>query len=233
MILSLIMLIYYSLVFNVADTFESTKDCKVLVSSIDDQYDGDCKKGKAEGMGTAKGEDTYQGEFKKGYPHGQGRYIWADGNFFSGEFKKGLKDGYGELVVKRPNQLDSIVVGYWKEDNYVGRYENAYDIGNNKNIRRVRINKVAETPNQVQVFVVTPEGFPIPLEAIEGRDQMNQKTAFTAEFMGWPQVAFPLSNARISYQFRSMDGIGIRDCFAEFSINSPGSWEVNIETEIR
>ncbi len=206
--------------------------CKVELESINASYEGDCKKGMAEGIGTARGEDTYVGEFKKGLPHGQGRYIWSDGNYYSGDFRKGTPEGYGEKVIKRPGLLDSLVIGYWKSGNYVGRYESAYDIGNNKNVRRVKISKVGETPNQIQIFVTTNNGFPIPLESITGSDSRNTPNEFTAEYFGWKSVQFPFRDGRVSYQFKKMDGVGIQDCFAEFEIFAPGNWEVVLETDL-
>lgn len=213
-------------------TVELKPKCKVELEAISESYDGDCKKGMAEGVGTARGVDVYAGEFKKGLPHGQGRYIWSNGNYYSGDFRKGLPEGYGEKVIKIPGQLDSLVIGYWKGGNYVGKYESAYSIGNNKNVRRVKIIKIGETPNQVQIFVTTSNGFPIPLESITGSDSKNMKNEFTMEFMGWKNVQFPLTSGRVSYQFKKMDGVGIQDCFAEFEIFAPGSWEVYLETDL-
>ena len=66
--------------------FTYAQDCKVLKESISGSYTGDCKKGRAHGEGTAKGEDSYTGEFKKGLPHGFGKYTWADGSMYEGDF---------------------------------------------------------------------------------------------------------------------------------------------------
>jgi hypothetical protein len=211
---------------------ETKPKCKVELEAISDSYDGECKKGMAEGIGTAIGEDTYVGEFKKGLPHGQGRYIWSDGNYYSGDFRKGMPEGYGEKVIKRPGQLDSLVMGYWKSGDFIGQYESAYNIGNNKNVRRVRIIKVSDSPNQIQIFVISNNGFPIPLESITGTDSKSTKNEFTVKYMGWKNVQFPFIDGRISYQFKKMDGVGIQDCFAEFEIFTPGSWEVYFETDM-
>ena len=70
-------------------------DCKVLVENLKGQYNGDCKKGLANGDGSAKGIDTYVGEFKKGNPHGFGVYTFENGSNYIGNFKKGKMDGYG------------------------------------------------------------------------------------------------------------------------------------------
>ncbi len=103
-------------------------NCKVLLETISSQYDGDCKKGLADGAGTAKGTDTYTGEFKKGLPEGTGTYTWANGDVYEGEFKKGLKEGQG---TKRIKQSDGTIVeqkGFWKKDEYIGEYESPYEI---------------------------------------------------------------------------------------------------------
>ena len=39
--------------------------CEVLLNDIKGTYDGNCKKGKADGFGKAVGTDTYEGEFKE------------------------------------------------------------------------------------------------------------------------------------------------------------------------
>ena len=101
--------------------------CEVLLESISGEYEGECKKGKANGKGISKGTDTYDGQFKKGYPDGQGQYTWSNGNVFIGNFKKGLKEGEGRLVIKE-SQKDSLVIGYWSKDNYIGKEKDPYKI---------------------------------------------------------------------------------------------------------
>ncbi len=103
-------------------------DCKVLSEKISTQYDGECKKGLADGSGTAKGEDTYVGAFKKGVPHGIGTYTWADGNIYVGEFKRGLKDGKGKLTVALPDGQKKVQEGYWLKDKYIGENESPYTL---------------------------------------------------------------------------------------------------------
>ena len=44
----------------------SQAQCKVLLEAVSGEYEGGCKKGKADGKGIAKGTDSYEGEFKKG-----------------------------------------------------------------------------------------------------------------------------------------------------------------------
>ena len=66
------------------------------MKDINQSYTVDCKKGKADGKGLAKGKDIYKGEFKKGYPEGEGIYTFSNGDVFEGEFKKGAKNGPGK-----------------------------------------------------------------------------------------------------------------------------------------
>ena len=100
-------------------------DCKVLSDSLKGTYAGGCKDGKASGDGKATGIATYEGNFKNGYPDGQGKYSWANGDFYYGGWKKGLKDGKGEIHYVGNEKL---LKGYWKKDKYKGEYEDPYKI---------------------------------------------------------------------------------------------------------
>lgn len=102
--------------------------CKVLMPSISGQYEGECKKGKANGNGKAEGTDQYLGEFKNGLPHGKGVYRWKNGNFYDGEWSNGKRDGDGGMAYKRNGKTDSVITGFWKKDAYVGKFEKPYII---------------------------------------------------------------------------------------------------------
>ena len=104
------------------------QDCRVLLESIAGSYQGDCKKGLANGKGTAEGTDKYIGEFKKGYPNGFGTYTWSNGQVYEGEFKKGLKEGKGKMTVILPDGNTKDQVGYWLDDEYVGENKDPYKI---------------------------------------------------------------------------------------------------------
>lgn len=103
-------------------------DCKVLLEDISGEYEGDCKKGLAEGYGSAKGKDTYVGNFKKGLPHGTGIYTWANGDVFDGEFEKGMKDGAGKLTVSMADGQKKEQSGYWLRDEYIGEHPTPYEV---------------------------------------------------------------------------------------------------------
>lgn len=102
-----------------------SQDCFVAIDSLKGQYTGDCKNGKANGTGTAKGIDSYTGSFKNGYPDGVGTYIWANGNSYKGHWKDGLFDDEGTLTKINNNNKDSVVVlnGLWKNGKFINKTE--------------------------------------------------------------------------------------------------------------
>jgi len=144
-------------------------DCKVLLEEIAGEYDGDCKKGLAEGQGTSKGIDTYVGDFKKGLPHGTGTYTWANGDIYNGEFEKGLKEGPGKMIVQQADGQSKEQTGFWSKDKYIGEYENPYKVNyKSPGVLSVRIN---ETEN------ARGEGPSLLIET-----QHKGKTQFSSEF---------------------------------------------------
>jgi len=123
-------------------------ECKVLLEDIAGQYEGDCKKGLAEGKGTAKGTDTYVGDFKKGLPHGTGTYTWANGDIYIGEFKKGLKDGAGKITVSLLDGGKKEQTGFWLNDEYIGENKSPYEVTyKSPEVLSVRINETDNTAN--------------------------------------------------------------------------------------
>lgn len=85
-------------------------ECKVLVPEISENYDGKCKKGLAQGKGTASGIDNYVGRFVKGLPDGKGVYTWANGDKYDGYWDKGKRNGEGTFSF-RINNKDSVFSG--------------------------------------------------------------------------------------------------------------------------
>ncbi|MGV8092965.1 MAG: hypothetical protein AB2L24_14000 [Mangrovibacterium sp.] len=51
---------------------QETNTCKVLLTEISGSYEGECKKGLADGFGKATGVDQYEGELKKRLPEREG-----------------------------------------------------------------------------------------------------------------------------------------------------------------
>ena len=115
--------------------------CEVLLADIAGEYEGDCKKGIAEGKGKSSGTDSYEGEFKKGLPHGKGKYTWANGDVYEGEFKKGLKDGPGKMLVMLEGGASKEQSGFWKDDAYIGQYAIPYKLQyRSSGVTAVRVN---------------------------------------------------------------------------------------------
>ena len=103
-----------------------SQTCEVLVTALKGTYLGDCKKNKANGNGSATGEDSYTGEFKNGYPDGHGKYIWKNGDWYDGQWKKGKREGKGTMFYKEKDSKDSLLTGYWRNDKYIGKFEKPY-----------------------------------------------------------------------------------------------------------
>lgn len=114
----------------ITQTAAAQETCKVLMPSIAGVYEGDCKKGKANGSGKSEGTDQYLGEFKDGLPHGKGVYRWKNGDFYEGEWANGKKDGDGGMAYKRNGKADSVITGFWKKDAYLGKNEKPFKIHN-------------------------------------------------------------------------------------------------------
>ncbi len=130
------------------------QECKVFLTEISGTYQGDCNKGKAEGQGTAKGTDEYTGEFKAGYPDGHGVYTWKNGNVFEGGWVKGKRDGQGKMIFKRGDKADSVVTGFWKKDQYAGKFLKPYVVHHRTNhISRLDVRKIKGERNSIQIEV--------------------------------------------------------------------------------
>lgn len=105
------------------------QDCEVLLPEIKGSYTGECKGGKAEGIGTATGkEDSYGGQFKKGKPNGRGTWTWKDGHRYTGEWKDGLIDGTGEMHYTSMDGGDSMIPVTYAKGKRVGETNEPYKI---------------------------------------------------------------------------------------------------------
>lgn len=148
---------FVSVVF--ASFFLFSQDCSVEKESLKGTYTGDCKNGKASGKGKAVGTDTYEGEFKSGLPDGQGTYVWANGNSYTGKFAKGTRDGKGVMVYKRTNVADSVIDGYFKKDDYVGKFEKPYLVYfKSKSVTDVDIELKKNTFKQISFQITNTSG---------------------------------------------------------------------------
>ncbi|UMB60829.1 hypothetical protein MHL31_01120 [Lutibacter sp. A80] len=192
------------------------------MKSINKTYTGDCKKGKANGMGTANGEDSYVGLFKKGYPEGKGVYTWKNGNSFEGNFKKGKKTGPGKMIYKTATLKDSIVTGFWKNDTYLGLYETPYKkIDNSQNVTGVRFTKSEDNIKRVRLYV-REDNILIrnPQITIVVHNGLYQELRAQSDFVELTNATFPLK-LRATYGRE----------FIEIEILEPGNWDVRVSIE--
>lgn len=135
------------------------QDCAVEQASIRGTYTGDCKKGKANGKGKSVGIDRYEGDFKAGLPDGNGIYTWSNGNSFTGHFVKGIKQGKGLLTLKRSGTEDSVIDGYWKNDAYIGKYEQPYTVYfKSKLVTEFEVSYKKDAFSQITFFVTNTSG---------------------------------------------------------------------------
>jgi hypothetical protein len=196
-----------------------SQSCEVLVEALKGHYEGGCKKNKAEGQGTAKGEDSYTGQFKAGLPDGFGKYVWKNGDWYEGHWKKGVREGKGIMKLTAPGTKDSVLDGYWKKDKYIGKYEQPYKV-HHKTADIVQINVKFEKSN-IREIVMSLEStrggamaisrqMPKPtitnIDVINGlyinqMDQRNMPKTNTTTFRG---VVYPF-RARINIGSELMD----------------------------
>jgi hypothetical protein len=199
-----------------------TSECKVLMPQISGKYSGDCKKGLANGVGEAQGVDIYRGHFSKGLPNGKGVYTWADGSFYDGDWKYGLKNGDGRLVKK-----DSVITGIWKDDRYQGKKpEPSFKIISSRNVTRYVFTKSVESDSGVRIKVL-----------LGGRDNSEIEDFSLAYSNGseYKNVGvYGVQNCSVPYdvtvRYRTWNQLHSvqYDVLFEFTITSPGTWNLTI-----
>ncbi|MCG8308347.1 MAG: hypothetical protein MI975_13220 [Cytophagales bacterium] len=191
--------------------------CKVLLEAISGEYEGGCKKGKADGKGLAKGTDSYEGNFKKGLPEGQGIYIWADGTSYVGTYKKGKKNGAGKMTYKT-QAGDSVVTGYWVNDGYIGTEKTPYKVlFKSPEIISTRFSR--SDGNDELIFVFQKGG---KVENPGDIQVINMEGSFgniVSEGLSQKVTA-------VRYPFRGKMSVG--DKTMEFKISQSGSWKITV-----
>jgi hypothetical protein len=198
-------------------------DCKVLLDSIAGQYHGGCKKGLADGVGTAKGIDTYIGEFKKGLPHGKGKYTWANGNVYDGQFKNGLKESKGTLTIQLSDGKQKVQTGYWSQDKYTGEFEHPYEIiSRSVGVISVRVTPIDKKAEEADALIIQISD--------KGRIQQKPDVAITMTF-GSLMSAFPIgvSTKVIIGTFPVGFMLHYKSESLEFRFNQQGSYDIKID----
>jgi hypothetical protein len=197
-------------------------DCKVIVPEISGSYTGGCKNGFASGKGIAKGTDSYEGQFSRGMPDGKGTYRWANGTWYEGQWKNGVKEGKGKMVFP-----DSVIVGYWKEGNYVGeRLPAPYKITRSMSVSRYNITKSQASGNGAKIRILqggddnrSVEGFSLAISSGEEYRSGN--------IYGIQNSYLPL-DIKIMYRTWNMLRTTMHDVIFEVTIFEPGTWDIAI-----
>jgi len=215
-----ISLLLIVILLTVKNSLAQDSECKVLMPSISGIYEGDCKKGLAQGQGISQGADRYEGQFNKGLPNGKGTYTWADGSVYIGKYEKGLKNGEGMMV-----KDTATIKGYWKNDIYIGaELTPPYDVIRKDNLLNCSLRKTRPDGNQVIVKLLSKGQInPRVTNLIMASNYGTQFNSGT--YYGFENTYYPL-NLKITYTTSNPISLASFDVVFECTINEPGTWEV-------
>lgn len=218
-------------------------DCIVNVDSLKGEYNGDCKKGKADGKGTAKGINSYTGDFKNGYPDGQGKYTWKNGSWYEGAWKNGLFDGQGTLSAKTEagNDSSSVTTGFWKKGKYIGKYEKPYVArGLTNNVSEINVRKVDGVELSFTIIVKNVAGGGVSVNSVLSKPQLadiqllkgkfdqrendENSSPGTSRYI-FRNVSFPFYGI-FSFEMTGSSTVPVQKVGIE--LNESGSWSVQV-----
>lgn len=200
------------------------QSCKVVPKKLIGSYEGDCKKGAANGKGVAKGEDTYSGSFKSGYPDGEGIYTYSNGDVFTGTFYRGMLHGKGKMEVKNENIKDSVLEGYWFKNRYHVMDKDYEVILTSTTVMNITFTQLPSLPNEPYKLRFITKSSPSNYEApgVTFDNLMGYYSNYKSRispgmlFIEFEPTSFPF---RSSFYFGFMTDIITQ-------INKPGNWEV-------
>jgi len=197
-------------------------NCKVLSLYLSEKYEGECKKGLAHGSGKAWGEDYYEGEFKKGLPNGKGNYTWSNGTIYNGDWAKGHKHGFGTFIGK-----DSITVGYWLRDQYVGiEKKPSYKVISNRNADSFSFSKRGDDNFlKIQFMRLGRKNFDLRDLTVDVTSGNLNTSSGEAIIEG---IEFPFTCTVRFTTVRKIPTGGDIDILFGFTINEPGAWYVRL-----
>ena len=197
---------------------EQINSCKVLLPQIAGSYEGQCKKGLAEGLGKAQGVDLYEGNFKKGYPDGQGKYTYENGNVFDGEWQKGQRNGFGILTYAQPSP-DTILKGYWIKDEYIGTEKSPFKVNQKGiNVMNLNVSRVGTDKDQI-VVEYFKNGKPLSIYSFTVTEIMGGYSTIS-------KTDFSKTLLNVRFPFRA-DMTGGQYTF-DLTISQRGSWKVTV-----
>ena len=209
---------------------QNKQTCKVLVPDLQGEYRGECKKGLADGNGSALGKHIYEGEFKRGYPHGEGKYIWAGDDYFVGNFRKGKRDGYGKHYML-VNGKSSYIEGYWKNDEYIGKEKKVqnYSTGRKTGVDRVSYIYKGAGDGTNEIMIKFRRGGSGSRSTITGLSTTASSGELVdqGEKYGFQNVSYPFT-ASMSFNAPNKMNTMIILATLNFEIRKEGSWVVII-----
>ena len=236
--------------------FSQNSNGPVLKKELVGKYEGEQKKGLANGKGTATGTDTYTGDFIKGLPDGVGVYTDSNGNVYKGSFRLGLREGKGEFIPPA-SSTEKPMTGYWMDDKYVGKDKiEPYEISKKLGSVSPRIYSTGPG-NVIDITVVDPYDNSNVAANIQmiGQGSPREDSSYHKYF--FDDVKFPIE-FDIRYQVRTkLGGIGtgsmtsdnvsnsssplrktdggitsntpLADNSIHIKINKPGKWTITLK----
>ena len=211
-------------------------DCKVLVKELEGQYNGSCKKGLADGEGSARGIDSYIGEFKKGLPNGFGIYTYQNGSMYVGVFKKGLKDGYGFL--QRLTESGDIKedYGWWLADSLIVPNDTKalFRIKERKGIKVIDPTLKRDKALKNEVWInfkidgVPDKTVEIHKAEISSGKQIDTRDRSLNTLVAFSDIEeFPVT-FRLEYEIRQPNHFEKKQCEVEIMLFTKGLWEIDL-----
>ena len=213
------------LLLSLGPAMRAQDSCKVLMPSLQGSYSGGCKKGLANGYGTAKGKDSYQGYFHKGLPHGYGIYKWSSGEVYKGMWDNGKREGEGSFTFKIDGK-DSTVTGLWKDDVYVGHEVKEPEIIQVKNIDNYSFSRGSTGLNRIlidfkQNGMTNTSVSELMISADSGTETK------IGNMPGYENITFPV-RVKVRYNtFNKLRSVEY-NCVIEFTLYQKGDWILHL-----
>jgi hypothetical protein len=220
-----ILIVLFSLIsyFN----YGQDSGCIVLLEELQGKYEGECKKGKAHGIGRAEGQDIYDGSFKKGWPNGKGTYTWRNGKQYVGEFNRGKMDGKGILndIVQGKER---ILEGYWRQNEYIGK-ENlpAYQITDRQSLENVKLSRTNERGNTIRIRMLRDGSLNTSVSDVFISNDSGSIRDTNGEIY-IDEAKFPIE-IMVKFSAQSRLNTVRLSCRTTFIINYPGDWLVRLD----
>ncbi|HPH32436.1 MAG TPA: hypothetical protein PLB49_11320 [Chitinophagaceae bacterium] len=221
------------------------QDCKVLEDSLKGTYEGECKKGLANGNGTAAGTDRYTGHFKNGYPDGNGKYTWKNGDWYEGEWKKGKQNGMGTFshrVINGQGQTETLT-GFFKNGEYKGKFEKPYSTEMlTNNFTSISVKKMNTLVSEITFTVknttaggstnsqpVLPKSEIKNIQLLQGNytEMIYDTTSQVTNRYIFRNIIYPFSAIITFERARSVQQVAI----AKIELNENGNWMIRVDVE--